>query len=147
MPLTELRVELTETIVISNVEAIATALQQLRAMGVGIALDDFGTGYAGLNYLQTLPFSCIKIDKTFVQQMHTSTRSFQIIKSALELSRLFSMTTVAEGIEDAITANALASMGCIYAQGYHFARPMHAKDLPLWAAQSVAIRTSTAALS
>ena len=129
MLLSELRVELTETIVISNLQAITAALEELRAMGVGIALDDFGTGYAGLNYLQTLPFSCIKIDRAFVQQMHTSERSFQIIKSALELSKLMGMTTVAEGIEDAATGTLLASMGCTYAQGFHYARPMPVGDV------------------
>lgn len=129
----ELRIELTETIVISNLDTVSTALHRLRAMGVGIALDDFGTGYAGLSYLQTLPFSCIKIDKTFVQQMHTSERSFQIIKSALELSRLLNITTVAEGIEDAATGAALAGMGCTYAQGYHYARPMPAGNITPWA--------------
>jgi len=133
MPPQELRIELTETIVISNVNIVSTALHRLRALGVGIALDDFGTGYAGLSYLQTLPFSCIKIDKTFVQQMHTSARSFQIVKSALELSRLLDITTVAEGIEDAATGVALASMGCTYAQGYHYARPMPASSIAPWA--------------
>lgn len=133
IPLHELRVELTETIVISNLDAITSALKELRAMGVGIALDDFGTGYAGLNYLQTLPFSCIKIDKTFVQQMHASERSFQIIKSALELSRSLGMTTVAEGIEDAATGKLLAGMGCTYAQGYHYARPMPLEKVTQWA--------------
>jgi EAL domain-containing protein (putative c-di-GMP-specific phosphodiesterase class I) len=133
IPLNELRVELTETIVISNVDSITSSLKELRAMGVGIALDDFGTGYAGLNYLQTLPFSCIKIDKTFVQQMHTSERSFQIIKSALELSRSLGMTTVAEGIEDAPTGKLLAAMGCTHAQGYHYARPMPMDRVTQWA--------------
>jgi EAL domain-containing protein (putative c-di-GMP-specific phosphodiesterase class I) len=133
MQLGELRVELTETIVISNLDTITAALHQLRAMGVGIALDDFGTGYAGLNYLQTLPFSCIKIDKTFVQQMHTSERSFQIIKSALELSRQLKMTTVAEGIEDAATGKLLADMGCTYAQGFHYGRPMPLGSVAQWA--------------
>lgn len=128
----ELRIELTETIVISNLDTVSTSLHRLRSMGMGIALDDFGTGYAGLSYLQTLPFSCIKIDKTFVQQMHTSGRSFQIIKSALELSRLLDITTVAEGIEDTATGAALASMGCTYAQGYHYARPMPLDTVVSW---------------
>jgi EAL domain-containing protein (putative c-di-GMP-specific phosphodiesterase class I) len=132
MQANEMRIELTETIVISNVEAISAALGQLRAMGVGIALDDFGTGYAGLSYLQTLPFSCIKIDKAFVQQMHSSQRSFQIIKSALELSRMLGLTTVAEGIEDEPTGTALAAMGCTYAQGYHYARPMPVAAIGSW---------------
>jgi EAL domain-containing protein (putative c-di-GMP-specific phosphodiesterase class I) len=133
MSLAELRVELTESIVISHVDRITSALQQLRELNVGIALDDFGTGYAGLTYLQTLPFSCLKIDKAFVQQMHTSERSFQIIKSALELSSRLGLTTVAEGIEDAATGAALAEMGCHYAQGYHYARPMPLASVAQWA--------------
>ena len=97
----ELRIELTETIVINNIEGVSNALSRLRAAGIGIALDDFGTGYAGLDYLQTLPFSCIKIDKAFVQQMNSSERSFHIVKAALELASTLGLTTVAEGIEDA----------------------------------------------
>lgn len=129
MPPAELRIELTETVIISSVEQVSQALAQLRAMGVGIALDDFGTGYAGLDYLQALPFSSLKIDRAFVAQMHASERSFQIIKSALELSRLLGIATVAEGIEDAGTGALLASMGCDYGQGYHYARPQALADL------------------
>ncbi len=129
----ELRIELTETVIVSSLDAVSRTLNALRALGVGIALDDFGTGYAGLDYLQTLPFSCIKIDKVFVQQMHSAERSFQIVKSALGLSRQLELTTVAEGIEDAATASALQAMGCTYGQGYYFARPMPAQDMPAWA--------------
>ncbi|WP_294770226.1 EAL domain-containing protein [uncultured Rhodoferax sp.] len=129
MPAQELRIELTETVIISSVEQVSKAIAQLREMGVGIALDDFGTGYAGLDYLQTLPFTSIKIDRAFVAQMHESERSFQIIKSALELSRLLGIATVAEGIEDAKTGALLASMGCDYGQGYHYAKPQALADL------------------
>jgi EAL domain-containing protein (putative c-di-GMP-specific phosphodiesterase class I) len=128
----ELRIELTETIIISNVSHVSRSVQALRDLGIGIALDDFGTGYAGLDYLQTLPFSCLKIDKSFVQQMHTAERSFQIIRSALELSRTLGLTTVAEGIEDAATADELQSLGCTYAQGYHFGRPLPLAQAITW---------------
>jgi EAL domain-containing protein (putative c-di-GMP-specific phosphodiesterase class I) len=133
MPAQELRIELTETVIVSSLEAVSAAIHALRALGVGIALDDFGTGYAGLGYLQTLPFSCLKIDKTFVQQMHGSGRSFHIVKSALELSRQLGLSTVAEGIEDEATANFLRDMGSTYAQGYYFARPMPANAVAAWA--------------
>ncbi len=129
----ELRIELTETVIVSSLEAVSRTINALRALGIGIALDDFGTGYAGLDYLQTLPFSCIKIDKVFVEQMHTAERSFQIVKSALELSRQLGLATVAEGIEDLATSNTLAEMGCTYAQGYYFARPMPVQDVHAWA--------------
>jgi diguanylate cyclase len=135
MPAEELRIELTETVIVSSLEAVSGTLHALRALGVGIALDDFGTGYAGLGYLQTLPFSCLKIDKTFVQQMHSSQRSFHIVKSALELSRQLELSTVAEGIEDQATASALREMGTTYAQGFFFARPMPASAVASWAQQ------------
>jgi len=134
IPAQELRVELTETIVIRSIEQVSLALGQLRAAGVGIALDDFGTGYAGLDYLQTLPFSCIKIDKSFVQQINTSERSLHIVKTALELARGLGMTTVAEGIEDQLIADQLKAMGCTYAQGYHFGRPMPKSKVAAWLA-------------
>lgn len=128
----ELHVELTETIIINSVDIVSQALQQLRALGVGIALDDFGTGYAGLGYLQALPFSCIKIDKAFVQQMLASERSFQIVRAALELARVLGLSTVAEGIEDESLRRSLAELGCSYGQGYHFGRPMPCHEMAAW---------------
>jgi EAL domain-containing protein (putative c-di-GMP-specific phosphodiesterase class I) len=133
MPAQALRIELTETAVIANMQNVARTLDQLRALGVGIALDDFGTGYAGLEYLQQLPFSTLKIDMSFVMQMHSSHRSFQIIKSALELSRSLQLQTVAEGVEDAATATLLASMGCGFGQGYYFAKPLPLGAVSAWA--------------
>lgn len=132
MRASELRIELTETIVINNIEGVSNALNRLRAGGIGIALDDFGTGYAGLDYLQTLLFSCIKIDKAFVQQMNSSERSFHIVKAALELASTLGLTTVAEGIEDAGIGRTLAAMGCTFAQGYHYAKPMPKHEIALW---------------
>ncbi len=133
MPAQALRIELTETAVIANMQTVARTLEQLRDLGVGIALDDFGTGYAGLDYLQRLPFSTLKIDMGFVTQMHHSQRSYQIIKSALELSRSLHLQSVAEGVEDAVTAELLSSMGCGYGQGYHFAKPMPLGAIGAWA--------------
>jgi EAL domain-containing protein (putative c-di-GMP-specific phosphodiesterase class I)/CRP-like cAMP-binding protein len=132
MAASELRIELTESIIINNMEVVSTALHRLRGIGVGVALDDFGTGYAGLDYLQTLPFSCLKIDKVFVQQLNTSDRSFHIVQSALELARSLGLTTVAEGIEDADIGRRLAEMGCTYAQGYCYGKPMDKKNVGAW---------------
>ncbi len=129
----ELRVELTETVIIQNMEAVSTAVQQLRNLGAGVALDDFGTGYAGLDYLQTLPFTCLKIDRTFVQQIHQSDRSVHIIRAALELARSMGLSSIAEGIEDAATGERLAAMGCSHAQGYYYARPMAKAQIAAWA--------------
>jgi EAL domain-containing protein (putative c-di-GMP-specific phosphodiesterase class I) len=138
----ELRIELTETTIIQNMDAVAKSLHQLRVLGVGIALDDFGTGYAGLDYLQSLPFTCLKIDKTFVQQINLSERSLHIIKAALELARSIGLSTIAEGIEDAGIGSQLAMLGCSHAQGYHFGKPMPKQQVGLWLARHEAGRAT-----
>lgn len=138
----ELHIELTETIIIQNMEAVAASLHALRALGVGIALDDFGTGYAGLDYLQSLPFTCLKIDKTFVQQLNQSERSRHIIRAALELARSIGLSTIAEGIEDAGIGSQLAALGCSHAQGYFFARPMPKQQIGAWATQRAAAQAA-----
>jgi EAL domain-containing protein (putative c-di-GMP-specific phosphodiesterase class I) len=138
----ELHIELTETIIIQNMDAVAASLHQLRALGVGIALDDFGTGYAGLDYLQSLPFTCLKIDKTFVQQLNHSERSLHIIKAALELARSIGLSTIAEGIEDAEIGSQLAALGCSQAQGYFFGKPMPKEQVGTWAAQHAAAQAA-----
>ena len=132
MAASELRIELTESTLIDNMVAVEATLHRLRDAGVGIALDDFGTGYAGLDYLQTLPFTCLKVDKSFVQQLNTSERSFHIVHSALELSRTLGLSTVAEGIEDGDIARRLREMGCTFAQGYHYGRPLAKGDIAAW---------------
>lgn len=131
----ELRIELTETVIIQNMDAVAASLHALRALGIGIALDDFGTGYAGLDYLQSLPFTCLKIDKTFVQQVGQSDRSRHIIKAALELARSIGLSTIAEGIETADIGAQLSAMGCSHAQGYYYGKPMPKQQMGAWALQ------------
>jgi EAL domain-containing protein (putative c-di-GMP-specific phosphodiesterase class I) len=135
IPPGELRIELTETIIIDNMDSVFQVLKELSEMGVGIALDDFGTGYAGLDYLRVLPFSCIKIDKSFVQQMNYSQRSLEIVRVAIDLAQLLKLKTIAEGIEDETTGLALTAMGCDIAQGYYYARPMPKKQIAEWLVQ------------
>lgn len=129
----ELRIELTETVIISNMDSVSNTVHQLRELGTGVALDDFGTGYAGLDYLQTLPFTCLKIDRAFVQQIHHSDRSVHIIQAALALAQSMGLSSIAEGIEDSATGERLAAMGCTHAQGYYYARPMSKSQISAWA--------------
>ena len=89
--------------------------------------------------MQTLPFSCLKIDKTFVQQMQESERSAHIVKAALELASSIGMSTIAEGIESAAVAARLSAMGCTYAQGFHYARPLPRQALAPWLATHTAL--------
>lgn len=128
-----LRIELTETCVITDRERVEAALSALRADGVGIVLDDFGSGYAGLDYLRVLPFSSLKIDLRFVQQLAESERSYQIVQSALALARALGLGTVAEGIEDAATAARLREMGCDLGQGFLYSPPVPLAELEAWA--------------
>ena len=107
-------------------------------MGVGIALDDFGTGYAGLDYLQALPFTCLKIDKTFVQQMDHSDRCVHIVKAALALAESIGLSTIAEGIEEPAVGAQLAALGCSHAQGYHYGKPMPKEAIGVWHRQHLA---------
>ena len=126
----ELRMELTETAVVDNLEPVAAMAGSLRAAGVGLALDDFGTGYAGLSYLQGLPFTCLKIDREFVRHLRDSDRSRQIVRASLELARPLGLGTVAEGVEDEATGALLAEMGCSHGQGYLYARPLPLQEFP-----------------
>ena len=138
IPPRELKIELTETVIIEDREAVGNVLEQLSALGVAIALDDFGTGYAGLDTVKSLPIACLKIDKTFVQDIGQSLRSYEIVQSAIQLALSLGLTTIAEGIEDEDTANRLSEMGCGVVQGYYFARPMPLADVAGWLADAAA---------
>lgn len=138
IPPRELKIELTETVIIEDREAVGNVLEQLSALGVAIALDDFGTGYAGLDTVKSLPIACLKIDKTFVQDIGQSLRSYEIVQSAIQLGLSLGLTTIAEGIEDEDIANRLSEMGCGVAQGYHFARPMPLANVAGWLADAAA---------
>ena len=131
-----LQLELTETMLMADPERAADILRTLDAMGVSIAIDDFGTGYSSLGYLRRLPVEKIKIDRTFVGSMLTDGNDAAIVKSTIELARNLNLSTVAEGIEDMATADALVGMGCRLGQGYAFARPMAKDAFTEWARRS-----------
>ena len=130
----ELRIELTETSLVGNKALVAEVMQRLLALGVSLALDDFGKGFSGMDYLQSLPFSCLKIDKSFIDGVLEGDKSLHIVRSAIDLARTLRMSTVGEGVEDQATADALREMGCQYGQGYFFARPMPVPAVRDWAA-------------
>jgi EAL domain-containing protein (putative c-di-GMP-specific phosphodiesterase class I) len=132
----ELKVELTETAIIEDLESVGAALRKLSAMGVTIALDDFGTGYSSFDYLKMLPISCIKIDKSFIQDAKGSPRSREIVHTSLQLARSLGLMTIAEGIEDESTSALLADLGCDIAQGYFYSLPMSLQDIPNWLYES-----------
>ncbi|OBS08868.1 hypothetical protein Thpro_023118 [Acidihalobacter prosperus] len=119
-----LTLELTETAALTDLDASADVLADVRARGLRVALDDFGSGYASLQYVRHLPLDEIKLDLQFVQDMETDTEAFAVGYAALELADLRGAQVVAEGIEVERTARLWRRLGGRLAQGYLFARPM-----------------------
>ncbi|HEY7670892.1 MAG TPA: EAL domain-containing protein [Gammaproteobacteria bacterium] len=117
---TRLRIEITETALMSVHERAAQILEQLRGMGIGIALDDFGTGYSSLSYLKAFPLDTLKIDKSFVAEMMTDDKSASIIKAIVAMTRVLALRVVGEGVEDREQFEFLKSLGCDAVQGFYF---------------------------
>jgi diguanylate cyclase (GGDEF)-like protein len=122
-PADQLTLEVTEGVLVQDVDAVVGQLEQLRALGVSIAIDDFGTGFAGLSYLRRLPADIIKIDRSFVSDLVANGSSAMLIASIVELARSLGLGVVAEGVETEDQRRALADLQCGSAQGYLFARP------------------------
>lgn len=118
-----LEIEITESLLISNTEAVIETLRQIRDMGVSIAMDDFGTGYSSLSYLSLFPFDKIKIDKAFIQNLGKDASTDAIVTSIVGLGRSLDVTITAEGVETETQAILLSAAGCDLVQGYMFGRP------------------------
>lgn len=116
--------EVTEEVMLDDPEAAMATLRELRDSGIRIAIDDFGTGYSSLAYLRDLALDELKIDRAFVTDLDEGSRNRDIIRAVVALSHAFSMRVVAEGVEDAATAEVLKALGCDLLQGYHFGKPM-----------------------
>lgn len=119
-----LRVELTERALLEDSEIVLTNMQALKNMGVKILLDDFGTGYSSLGYLHRFPIDVLKIDRSFISNVHEHDNHRAIIKTIVDLANNLQMSTVGEGIENLVDAQLLQQMDCVYGQGYYFAKPM-----------------------
>jgi diguanylate cyclase (GGDEF)-like protein len=125
-----LELEITETLLLGNTEAIMTELQTLKAMGVAIVMDDFGTGYSSLSYLWRFPFDKIKIDRSFMQGFDGSGRDAEtVVKTIIALGRELHMRVTVEGVETAKQADFLDEADGDQAQGYFFGRPIPASDV------------------
>ena len=118
-----LKLELTESILVDNLNDIIHKMKLLKGLGIQISLDDFGTGYSSLQYLKNLPINQLKIDQSFVQNMHTNRSDIAIIKSVFLLSEALNIEVVAEGVETKEHYELLKELGCKIFQGYYFARP------------------------
>lgn len=118
-----LEIEITESLLISNTDAVIETLRQIRDMGVSIAMDDFGTGYSSLSYLSLFPFDKIKIDKAFIQNLGKDASTDAIVTSIVGLGRSLDVTITAEGVETESQTILLSAAGCDLVQGYMFGKP------------------------
>ncbi|WP_246447038.1 putative bifunctional diguanylate cyclase/phosphodiesterase [Micromonospora polyrhachis] len=116
--------EITETVMMSELEVIDDVLAALRAMGVQLAVDDFGTGFSSLTFLTRITVDELKVDRSFVMRMAESPEAAAIVRTTVELGRELGLRVVAEGVETADQRAVLAELGCTAAQGYHFFKPM-----------------------
>jgi EAL domain-containing protein (putative c-di-GMP-specific phosphodiesterase class I) len=132
VPLDRLTVEVTENALMVDRERSHRVLSELHEMGVRISIDDFGTGYSSLSYLKHVPADELKIDKSFVMNMLADEADARIVAQVVALGHSFDLEVVAEGVESAEIAVRLADMGCDYAQGFHYAKPLAPKDFPGW---------------
>ncbi len=123
-------IELTESATMQDGLRLMDVFTRFRLKGFRLAIDDFGTGYSSLVQLQRLPFSELKIDKSFVMSMLTSEDSAVIVDTIIGMAHNLRMVAVAEGVEQAQVLEALAAKGCDYVQGYHIARPLMPEDVP-----------------
>lgn len=124
-----LTLEVTESTIMSDAARASDVLTRLRIKGVQLSLDDFGTGYSSLLSLLRLPFTELKLDRSFVQRCDADPYALKIVRAMLSLAREFGMKTVAEGIETESVATLLREAHCDLGQGYFFGRPLHLRDL------------------
>ena len=127
-----LKLEITESMLLGNIEQAIATMQALRMRGVGFSLDDFGTGYSSLNYVKRLPIDQIKIDQSFVRDIHVDANDAAICRAVIAMGRSLGLSTLAEGVETRQQWEFLAREGCDAAQGYLYARPMPQADLQAW---------------
>ncbi|WP_322629515.1 EAL domain-containing protein [Halothiobacillus sp.] len=124
-----LEVEITETALMSRFDLVVKQLVQLRDIGITVALDDFGTGYSSFSYLQKLPITTLKIDRSFVDKASADTRQTTLRRSIIVMAKALDLCTVAEGVETLADINLLKNLRCPLAQGYYYSRPLDASAM------------------
>lgn len=124
-----IHLEITERLLMTQPEKARETLDMCRKAGMGISIDDFGTGYSSLNYLHSYPISTLKIDQSFIREMHQKPSSLELVRSIIFLGSNMNMSIIAEGVETREEAVLLKEMGCEYCQGFFFAKPMSEDDV------------------
>lgn len=121
---TQVRLEITENLLINQPDFAAFTLKKCKEMGLSIVIDDFGTGYSNLSYLNKFPVDTIKIDRSFIHMIETENDNFQIVQSIIDMAHKLGIDVVAEGVELESQVGILKELGCDYAQGFFYSKPM-----------------------
>jgi diguanylate cyclase (GGDEF)-like protein len=137
----KLDLELTEGLLVENVDDVIQKMTRLKARGVGFALDDFGTGYSSLAYLKRMPLDTLKIDRSFVSDLLTDANDAAIAKTVVALAHVLGLDVIAEGVETAEQKGLLAAFGCHSYQGFYFSRPVPADEFEKYARRSMGSRS------
>jgi EAL domain-containing protein (putative c-di-GMP-specific phosphodiesterase class I) len=124
-----LELELTETVLMRHAESTASALEQLKAIGVRLAIDDFGTGYSSLSYLTRFPIDALKLDQSFVHHIMANANDAIVVRTVIRMAKSLKHRIIAEGVETQEQLAFLQAAGCDEGQGYHFSRPVVSHQL------------------
>ncbi|WP_207801065.1 MULTISPECIES: bifunctional diguanylate cyclase/phosphodiesterase [Gammaproteobacteria] len=139
LPAEALELEITEGMVMTNPEKAIQIMTELANCGIHLALDDFGTGYSSLAYLKRFPIHCLKIDKAFIDDIHTSARERNMVASIISMAHNLDLSVVAEGVEYAEQLMVLSTLRCETVQGFYFAKPMQGADFEVFAEEKTAL--------
>lgn len=137
LPPSNLKLEITETAIMRDLEDAVETLTKLKVLGIRLAIDDFGTGYSSLAYLKVLPVDTIKIDRAFVRDIGNTLADGAIVSAVINLARTLQMSVTAEGVETVEQNRLLCGMGCKFGQGFLYARPMSAEAVATWMSVSI----------
>jgi EAL domain-containing protein (putative c-di-GMP-specific phosphodiesterase class I) len=132
-----LDIEITESVLMEDIEHHIDALRKIRRMGIGVALDDFGTGYSSLSYVARLPVNTLKIDRSFVADMTSSPEKLAIVSAVISLGHALGMEIVAEGVETEAQSQLLTELKCDQMQGYLFGKPVPLERIEVLLADGV----------
>ena len=124
-----IKLEITETVIMQNFAAMTKVIHQLHEWNIQISIDDFGTGYSSLSYLHSFPIDALKIDRSFVQDLHQSKTSFALVNAIIQVAKTLEIDLIAEGVETDEQYLELKNLGCQFGQGYLFAKPMTSEHI------------------
>jgi diguanylate cyclase (GGDEF)-like protein/PAS domain S-box-containing protein len=132
-----LKIEITESVMMTNLEAVKAWLKHLQSRQIQVSIDDFGTGYSSLSYLSSLPINTLKIDRSFIKRMTRARENLQIVQAIISLAHNLGMDVIAEGVETEFQQQQLQALGCDCGQGYYFSQPLSCEEATALLAQQL----------